>query len=327
MWLEPRIRSELAGTDPKLQLHRRVTAGHTAPAHVGRTLGEGAYGLEHSRPGGPHAAGLAVPRQIEYLRVCLVGVPASRREPAVLLTPRFDVREETKLSCSATHRSSPNAATSSLAPETSRAALPTPSPRSSPPQRTAIARRHSTDGAECRNDRNAEGNQRAIPLIRLEFSFGDRRGSRLGTMRTGVTGEALPARPSRSASAGRPGRRRRVPTRYPDPSLRPTAPEVRSRSGPAQLPGRRARFRPHAAVAGVHRLSDGCDRAGHRTPRRHRKPTTRQPRQPRTRHRGRGNPPQRERHPARTRSQAGVERPPPVWTTRFARRHHSDRCK
>lgn len=97
MGFEPRIRSELAGTDLKLELHRRVIAGHAALAHVGRTLGEGAYEREHSRPGGPDAAALAVPRQIEYVRVCLVGVPAGQREPAVLLTPRFDVRQEMKL--------------------------------------------------------------------------------------------------------------------------------------------------------------------------------------------------------------------------------------
>ena len=53
MGFEPRIRSELAGTDLKLELHRRVIAGHAALAHVGRTLGEGAYEREHSRPGGP----------------------------------------------------------------------------------------------------------------------------------------------------------------------------------------------------------------------------------------------------------------------------------
>ena len=56
MWVEPHVRSELAGTDLELQFHRRAFAGHTALAHVGRTLGEGAYKREHSRPRRSHAS-------------------------------------------------------------------------------------------------------------------------------------------------------------------------------------------------------------------------------------------------------------------------------
>ena len=96
---EPRVGSNLAGADLKLQFHRRAVAVacDTALANIGRTLGEAPDKREHSRPCLPHTASLTVPLAIDDVRASVVGVGVDQGKSVVLFTPRFNMRQEMKL--------------------------------------------------------------------------------------------------------------------------------------------------------------------------------------------------------------------------------------
>jgi len=94
MGFEPRVGSQIARADLKLQFHRGAitTACHTALAYVGRALGEGPYETEHSRPCVAHGADLAMPLEIKDVLARAVGVGAGQCKSPVALTPCFDMR-------------------------------------------------------------------------------------------------------------------------------------------------------------------------------------------------------------------------------------------
>ena len=94
MRVEPRIGSQLARADLKLQFHRRASGivRDTALAYVGGPLSEGPYESKHSRPCGCDAAGRAMPFEVEDVRARAVDVRAGQCKSLVLLRPRCDVR-------------------------------------------------------------------------------------------------------------------------------------------------------------------------------------------------------------------------------------------